>query len=181
MAAAHTIIQGGGITLRFKISCLTPLLVLVGLLLLSGCSEEHQTEPAEKEIAPDFVLKLFDGRDFRLSDHKGKPVFINFWASWCIPCAEEAPAIEQVYKEYSKKGVVFVGIAISDTETKAREFVDRFKLSFATGLDPGEIHKSYPLYGVPSTLFVDKQGKINYLHMGGVTEALIRHEIDKLI
>ena len=167
--------------LRFKIACLTPLLLLLGLLLLSGCSEEHQTKPAEKEVAADFVLKLFDSSDFHLSDHKGKPVFINFWASWCIPCAEEAPAIEQVYKEYSKKGVVFVGIAISDTETKAKEFVDRFKLSFPIGLDPGEIHKSYPLYGVPTTVFIDKQGRINYLHMGGVTENLIRHELDKLI
>jgi thiol-disulfide isomerase/thioredoxin len=167
--------------LRFKITCFTSILILTGLLLLSGCSEDYQTEPAEKEIAADFVLKLFDGSNFRLSDHKGKPVFINFWASWCIPCAEEMPAIEKVYKEYSKKGVVFVGIAINDTETKARKFVDKFKLSFATGIDPGEIHKSYPLYGVPTTVFIDKQGKINYLHMGGVTESLIRHELDKII
>jgi thiol-disulfide isomerase/thioredoxin len=181
MAAAHTIIQGGGITLRFTIACLTPLLVLTGILLLSGCSEEYQTEPAEKEIAADFALKLFDGSDFRLSDHRGKPVFINYWASWCIPCAEEMPAIEQVYKEYGKKGVIFIGIAIEDTETKAKLFSDRFKLSFPVGLDPGEIHKSYPLYGVPTTVFVDKQGKINYLHMGGVTEALIRHELDKIL
>ncbi len=167
--------------LRFKIAFLIPLLLLTGLLFLSGCSEEHQTETAEKEVATDFVLKLFDGRDFRLSDHKGELVFINFWASWCIPCAHEASAIERVYKEYSKKGVVFVGIAVNDTETKARKFVEKFKLSFATGLDPGEIHKSYPLYGVPTTLFIDRQGRINYLHMGGVTEDLIRHEIDKII
>lgn len=181
MAAAHTLIQGEDMILRFKIACFTPLLLLTGLLLLSGCSEDYPAEPAEKEIAADFVLKLFDGSDFRLSDHRGKPVFINFWASWCIPCAEEMPAIEQVYKEYSKKGVIFIGIAIDDTETKAKKFADRFKLSFPIGLDPGEIHKSYPLYGVPTTVFIDKQGKINYLHMGGVTENLIRHELDKII
>jgi thiol-disulfide isomerase/thioredoxin len=171
MAAAHTLIQGEGMILRFKIACFTPLLLLTGLVLLSGCSEDYPAEPAEKEIAADFVLKLFDGSDFRLSDHRGKPVFINFWASWCIPCAEEMPAIEQVYKEY----------AIDDTETKAKKFADRFKLSFPIGLDPGEIHKSYPLYGVPTTVFIDRQGKINYLHMGGVTENLIRHELDKII
>ncbi len=181
MAAAHTIIQGEGMILRCKIAGLAPLLLLTGVLMLPGCSEDHQTEPAKKEVAADFALKLFDGSEFRLSDHKGKPVFINFWASWCIPCAEEAPAIEKVYKQYAKKGVVFIGIAINDTETKAKGFVDRYKLSFATGLDPGEIHKSYPLYGVPTTVFVDKQGKINYLHMGGVTEDLIRHELDKII
>lgn len=166
---------------RFKIARLTPLLVLTGLLLLTGCSEEPQTEPVEKELAADFVLKLFDGRDFRLSDHKGKPIFINFWASWCLPCAEEAPAIEKVYQEYSKKGVVFLGVAINDTKSKARKFVEKYQLSFAIGIDIGEIHKSYPVYGVPTTAFIDKQGRINYLHMGGVTEALLRHELDKLL
>ncbi len=166
---------------RINITCFSTLLILTSLLLLSGCSEDYPAEPAEKEIAADFALKLFDGSDFRLSDYRGKPVFINFWASWCIPCAEEMPAIEKMYKEYSKKGVIFIGIAIEDTETKAKLFVDKFKLSFPIGLDPGEIHKSYPLYGVPTTVFVDKQGKINYLHMGGVTENLIRHELDKII
>jgi len=168
-------------SLKSRIARLALIPVLTGMLGLSGCSDEYRTDSAEREVAADFVLRLFDGQDFRLSDHKGKPVFINFWASWCIPCIEEAAAIEQVHQEYSKKGVVFVGIAINDTEDKAREFVDEYKLSFATGLDPGEIHKSYPLYGVPTTLFIDKQGKISYLHMGGVTEDLIRHEIDKIM
>lgn len=181
MAVADTIIQGEGMISRLKIACLIPWLLLMGLLLLSGCSEEHQAEPAEKEVAADFVLKLFDGRDFRLSDHKGKPVFINFWASWCLPCAEEANAIEKVYQEYGNKGVVFLGIAINDTESKAREFVEKHKINFATGLDPGKIHKSYPVYGVPTTAFIDRQGRINYLHMGAVTEDLIKHELDKLL
>ncbi len=154
---------------------------MMALLLLSGCDWDQYAELTEKEIAADFSLKLFSGDEFHLSDHKGKPVFINFWASWCIPCIEEAAAIEQVYKEYSEKGVIFVGIAINDTETKAKEFIAEHKLSFATGLDSGKIQESYPLYGVPTTLFIDKQGKINYLHMGGVTEDLIRHEIEKII
>jgi thiol-disulfide isomerase/thioredoxin len=181
MAVTHTIIRRTGMNLRSGIACRILLTVLMALLLLSGCSDEQRTELAEKEVAADFTLKLFDGQDFRLSDHKGKPVFINFWASWCIPCIEEAAAIEQVHKEYSKKDVVFIAIAINDTETKAREFVDEYNLSFATGLDSGEIQESYPLFGVPTTLFVDRHGKINYLHMGGVTEDLIRHEIDKII
>lgn len=155
-------------------------LVLGVLLFLSACTEEGNNQPVEKEVAANFKLKLFDGKIFQLSEHRGKPVFINFWASWCIPCAEESAAIEKVYQEYSKKGVVFLGIAINDTESKAREFVKKHKLSFAIGLDPGDIHKSYPLYGVPTTVFIDKQGKINYLHMGGVTENLIKHELDKL-
>lgn len=162
-------------------ACCTRILIITLLLFFSACSDESVTEPVEKEVAAEFELKSFDGKSFRLSAHKGKPVFINFWASWCMPCAEEAPAIERVYQEYSKKGVVFVGIAINDTKSAARKFVDKHQLSFATGIDPGEIHKSYPVYGVPTTVFINRQGRINYLHMGGVNEALIRHELDKLL
>jgi len=157
------------------------LCLISSLTVLLACSDDSQTEPAKKEIAADFSLKLFDGGQFHLSAHKGKPVLINFWASWCIPCAAEAPAIEKLYKEYRKKDVIFIGIAVNDTETKARQFVERFKLSFATGLDPGEIQKSYPIYGVPTTMFIDRQGRINYMHMGGVTENLIRVELDKVL
>lgn len=160
------------------------LLLAASLLLLQGCSGNGngETVPVKKETAADFTLKLFDGGSFRLSDYKGKPVLINFWASSCIICREEAPALERSYQEYSKNGVVFIGIAIYDTETKAREFVKEFQLSFPIGIDSSrEIEKSYRVYGVPTTFFIDKKGLINYLHLGGVSEELLSHELDKLL
>lgn len=166
--------------MKFKINNFSRCLLLYSLILV-GCSEEQKAEPVEKQFAADFTLKLLNGQEFRLSDHKGKPIFINFWASWCFPCAEEAAAIEKAYQEYSKKGVVFVGIAVDDTEEAARKFIKKYKLTFALGLDTGKIRESYTIYGIPTTLFVNKQGRVTYLHMGGVTENLIKHELDKIL
>jgi peroxiredoxin len=92
------------------------------------------------------------------------------------------PAIEKIAQEYRAKGVVFLGVAVDDTEAKMREFVTRYQVSFPVGLDEGAvIQKSFGLYGIPTTYFIDKQGVINYFHAGAVTEELLRHELDKLL
>ncbi len=151
--------------------------IIAGLLLSQGCSEDV---PA-KEIAPDFSVLLFDGNSFRLGAYRGKPVLINFLASWCMPCREEIPILNRVYGEYTKD-VVFVAIAVGDTEENAKEFVDEFNLSFSAGIDgTGEIEEAYGVYGVPTTFFIDGKGIISYRHMGSVTEKLLRYELDKTL
>ncbi len=153
--------------------------LITALLLIQGCSGEA---PPQKESAPDFILTLFDGDSFQLSRHKGKPVLINFLASWCIPCREEIPVLNLVYREYEPKDVAFIGIAVDDTEDDAQEFVEKFELGFPAGIDKtGEIKEAYGIYGVPTTLFIDNKGIINYLHPGSVTEILLKHELDKLL
>ena len=139
--------------------------------------------PAEKkEPAPDFTLALLDGKKFHLGDHKGKPVMINFFASWCLPCREEMPVIEKIVQEYGPRGVVFLGVAVDDTEKKMQDFVARYGVTFPVGLDKtSEIQKAFGLYGIPTTYFIDKQGVINYFHSGTVTEELLQHELNKLL
>lgn len=157
------------------------LFMSVCLWFAQGCSDTSYVY-LKGEPAADFSIDRFDGGSFQLSAHKGKPVLINFFASWCVSCGTEIPVLAKVSPEYSKKGVVFVGVAINDTETRAREFIGKYNLTFATGLDKsGKIRRDYQLYGMPTTLFVDKQGIINYLHLGGVTEDLLRYELDKLL
>jgi len=152
------------------------------LLLIQGCNDNDNNIRLRGEPAADFTIERFDGGIFQLNNYKGRPILINFFASWCVSCGSETPVLEKIHTEYSKKGVVFVGVAINDTETKARKFIEKFKLTYATGLDKtGEIQEAYRLYGMPTTLFVDKKGIINYLHLGGVTEDLLRHELDKLL
>jgi len=166
----------------FNKSLTATLFLFLVVLVIQGCSIGDDTKTVKKEPAPDFTLELFNGELFHLNTHKGKPVVINFWASWCIPCREEMPALEKAYKEYKKKGVVFIGISVQDTETKAREFVEEFQVTFPTGIDmTGVIRDNYRVYGLPTTFFIDKEGKIDYLHVGGVTEELIKYELDKLL
>lgn len=160
-------------------------LIVVGLLLTQGDSTigSFSKPPAEKkESAPPFTLVLLDGKTFNFGDHKGKPVLINFFASWCLPCREEMPVLEKIAQEYNAKGVVSLGIAIDDTEAKMKDFVTRYGVTFPVGLDTTTtIQKSFGLYGIPTTYFIDKQGAINYSHSGAVTEDLLRHELDKLL
>ena len=160
-------------------------LIVVGLLLTQGDSTigSFSKPPAEKkESAPAFSLVLLDGKTFNLGDYKGKPVLINFFASWCLPCREEMPVLEKMGQEYSQKGVIFLGIAIDDTEAKMNDFVARYGVTFPVGLDKtSTIQKSFGLYGIPTTYFIDKQGVINYSHSGSVTEELLQHELDKLL
>jgi len=160
-------------------------LVVVGLLLMQGDAKNEYSSKLsseKKELAPNFTLKLVGGGDFHLSDYKGRPVLINFFASWCLPCREEMPVLEKIAHEYESKGVVFLGIAIDDTEQKIKDFVAKYGVTFPVGLDKtAAIQKSFGLYGIPTTYFIDKQGVINYSHSGSVTEELMQHELDKLL
>lgn len=167
---------------------LAGLLLAVSLAVLLLYQKDADTEtPARsrtmvKEFAPDFTLTPIEGRSIRYGELKGKPILVNFFASWCLPCREEMPAIERIAREYKARGVVFLGVAVDDTEAKMREFVTRYEVSFPVGLDNGAtIQKSFGLYGIPTTYFIDKQGVINYFHAGAVTEELLRHELDKLL
>lgn len=162
-------------------------LTIAGVLLIQNDSKkefssESSSEKKENEPAPDFTLLTISGGDFHLSDHKGKPVLINFFASWCLPCREEMPIIEKIVQKYEPKGVVFLGIAVDDTEEKMKDFIATYHVTFQVGIDKtAAIQKSYGLYGIPTTYFIDKQGIINYSHSGSVTKELLQNELDKLL
>lgn len=179
--------------LNFKSYKLLIILAIAGLVLALGVAgfllmqgnaknESPANLPEAKEPAPNFTLTLVDGKNFQFSEHKGKPVLINFFASWCLPCREEMPVLVKIAHEYGPKGVVLLGIAVDDTEEKMKDFIARYGVNFPVGLDKtAEIQKSFGLYGIPTTYFINKQGIINYFHSGVVTEELLRHELDKLL
>ncbi len=157
------------------------LYLAAACLWLLGCNDSNYISLMGQPAA-DFSIEKFDGGTFHLNDYKGQPVLINFFASWCISCGTEVPVLAKVSAEFQEKGVIFVGVAINDTEKKAREFIGKYNLSYATGLDKnGNIRRDYQLYGMPTTLFVDRQGIISSLHLGGVSEDVLRHELEKLL
>ncbi len=151
-------------------------------LLVHGCENEAGGDQvAGKSLAPDFTLTLFDGSSFRLSDYRGNPVVINFYASWCKTCGIEVNDLEKVYQEFAGKKVMFVGVGIDDTETKARQYIAKYGITYPSGRDvTGAIKKNYGIFGLPYTFFVDRKGFIAYVHAGAVTEALLKYELRKL-
>jgi len=126
------------------------------------------TSESKEQIAPDFSLMSFDGRDIKLSDLRGKPVVLNFWASWCGPCRLELPLLEKMWQRYKDNGVVFLGVNIMDIEDEARVFIKNFRLSY-TNLQnpPGDVASKYGVAVLPVTFFIDKEGKIRGKNFGG--------------
>lgn len=131
--------------------------------------------------APPFSLTLLDGQPFSLADTRGKPVLINFWASWCIPCEDEAAVLEQGARAYRDR-VQFIGVNVQDTDPLAREFLRRFNVTYPNGRDvSGAIAVEYGMSGVPETYFVDSVGTLVRKWQGPLDEARLRAFLDELL
>ncbi len=135
------------------------LLGLLALLAL-GLRRSQQRPVVIGQKVPDFTLTTFDGQTVRLADQEGKVVLINFWASWCIPCEDEAPELEAAWRYYQPRGdVVFLGIDYVDTEPEARAYLNKFDITYINGPDlRTRISQAYRITGVPETYIIDRQG-----------------------
>ena len=135
----------------------------------------------DQEPARDFHLDLLTGEKLQLSDLQGKLVVLNFWASWCPPCRAEMPSFEDIYREYRDKGVVFVGVAVSDTDSEARAFAEKVGVTYPLGLDPGHIARTYQITAMPTTYFIDYDGHISRKLQGPANEGALRFFLDSRI
>ncbi len=139
--------------------------------------------PLVQKMAPGFRIAIYDGEDVSLEGLKGKPVVLNFWASWCYPaCYEEAPLLQTTWQKYKDMGLHMIGVDIQDKEESGREFMRRFNFTFPNGPDPGsKISIDYGVYGVPETFFIDRHGRIAYKHVGALTPELIEDQIQIIL
>ncbi len=166
------------------------LLVVVGLVIVLALQlrARNATQP-KSGVAPDFTFKVYSGYDgglgrseIKLSDLRGQVVFINFWASWCVPCREEQPGLEKVWRQYRDKGVVFLGIDYVDTEPAALKYLQEFDVTYANGPDLGtRISPKYHIQGVPESFLVDRQGNIVLFKIAPMNETELVTELDKAL
>jgi cytochrome c biogenesis protein CcmG/thiol:disulfide interchange protein DsbE len=169
------------------------LVVAFGLLGLLGFAwVQRQAPPLEAGLAPQFKLTTFDGQTLRLADLKGKAVVVNFWASWCVPCRDEAPALEAVWQKYKDRGLLVLGVDYVDTEPEAKKFMQDFGITYPTGPDVGTVISSqYKITGVPETYFITREGKLlsgkdatgralgNYI--GAIPESVLQPRVELLM
>jgi cytochrome c biogenesis protein CcmG/thiol:disulfide interchange protein DsbE len=160
---------------------LLPALAVLALLAFGFGREPRYVEtPMLGRPAPPFSLVLFDGRALRLEELRGQVVFLNFWASWCLPCRAEAPALEAAWQQTRQQGVIFVGINTQDEEDRARAFLDEFGITYPNGRDAGgRIAIDYGVWGLPEAFFIGPDGRITYKHIGTLGSGLIAAKLDE--
>lgn len=165
---------------------LATLLFVVAL----GLNRAQQGTVQPGEVIPDFSLTLFDGYQYEGKDKvnfnelRGKVVVINFWASWCKPCEQEAADLEAAWRYYEPTGeVVFIGIDYVDTEPEARGYLTKFDITYPNGPDLAtRISQFFRIKGVPETYFIDRNGVLQYVQVGPFSnETQIRQQVDKLL
>jgi cytochrome c biogenesis protein CcmG/thiol:disulfide interchange protein DsbE len=146
------------------------LAAVAGLLGLLVWRLTHQSKPPKiGGPAPAFSLRRLDTNGtLALASLRGKPVVLNFWASWCVPCKGEAKMLEDAWQRYRSQGVVFVGIDWHDVKSDARRFLDHHGVTYPTVLDgSGSITDRYGVVGVPETYFIDRRGRLVGEHIVG--------------
>jgi cytochrome c biogenesis protein CcmG/thiol:disulfide interchange protein DsbE len=144
-------------------------LALLGLLALVGFGliRTQQGPVSVGSEVPDFTLTTFDGEQIEVSDFQGDVVVINFWASWCKPCEQEAKELEQAHQMYKDEGVVFLGVAYTDTEREALAYLERFGITYPNGPDLGtRISQAFRIRGVPETYIVGPDGTLAVVKIG---------------
>lgn len=146
------------------------LIVLLAFLGLIGWGlKRSMSGPISiGQKVPEFQMTTFDGQTLRSTDFAGKVIVLNFWASWCKPCEQEARELEEAYQYYKDSGkVVFLGLAYVDTEYKSREYLKKFGITYPNGPDlRTAVSQMFRIRGVPETYIIDASGKLAYIKIG---------------
>jgi peroxiredoxin len=120
------------------------------------------------KAAPDFTLLNTDGQQVSLQQYRGKVVFLNFWATWCIPCREEMPALERLHQTYQAQDLAIISIDLKEGAEQVRAFFQKHGLSFPSLLDPnGAVFRDYLVAGMPTTYLIDRDGVLLARGVGG--------------
>lgn len=137
--------------------------------------------PEKRQLAPDFALERLNGETFRLSDHRGTVVAINFWATWCPPCRKEMPEFIDLQDEMEGE-VLFVGISLDkEGPEKVRTFTEAIGVNYPIVIDDGTVTKKYgPIAGIPTTFLVDREGQVRVQAMGRLTKEDLRPVLEAL-
>ena len=139
--------------------------ILVFMVLLFIVGNVHAE--AIKGPAPDFTLKSRNGENIKLSELRGEVVMLNFWASWCAPCRKEMPLLESLYKKYSDLGFTLLAVNVEEDSSKADDLLKDILVTFPVLYDnTNKVTKLYKVVAMPSTVIIDRDGNMRYLHRG---------------
>ena len=141
--------------------------MLVAMVLGVIAASSLASSSLEGQVAPDFALKSSSGENMRLSEYRGDVVMINFWATWCGPCRQEMPLLDELYNRYNRVGFNLLGVNIDDDSRRAMQMVEELGVNFPVLFDARkEVSKLYEVEAMPVTVIVDRSGTVRYVHHG---------------
>ncbi len=141
--------------------------LLLGLTLSVFAATSLASSDLTGQAAPDFALKNSSGDNVRLSEYRGDVVMVNFWATWCGPCRQEMPLLDELYSRYERVGFSLLGVNIDDDSRKAMNMVSELGVSFPVLFDARkEVSKLYKVEAMPVTVLIDREGTVRYVHHG---------------
>jgi peroxiredoxin len=161
------------------------LLVLVAVVIVQAMEPEEQEKQDNLpglsigSKAPDFELKTLSGENVKLSDYRGKKVMLNFWATWCAPCKEEMPDMEEFYQQNGKE-IEILAVNI-DPQFNVQQFVNEFGITFPILLDDkDEVNTMYQLLTIPTTYFIDEKSIIRHKYLTTMTQDIMKEYTDDM-
>lgn len=185
LAVLFIALLGGGIFAYNRLSKNYNETETVTLSDSDSSSNQSQSTEQQKNTAPDFTVVDYNGKQTKLSDKKGKPVVVNFWASWCGPCKSEFPAFEDAYNKYGND-VEFMMINLTDgyqeTISSAKSFIDEQNYTFPVYYDTTmSASNAYGVFSIPKTLFIDKNGNVVQNRTGTISQDTLEQNIESLL
>ncbi len=141
--------------------------ILPGIILAIVAASSLASSTLEGQSAPDFVLKSSTGNNLRLSEYRGDVVMINFWATWCGPCRQEMPLLDDLYGRYERVGFTLLGVNIDDDSRRAMKMIEELGVNFPVLFDESkDVSKLYAVEAMPVTVLVDREGTVRHVHHG---------------
>jgi peroxiredoxin len=132
-------------------------------------------------VAPDFAIRTLDGQTVRLSDFRGRPVVVNFWATWCGPCEAEMPLLQKMHDTEKEAGVVLLAVDVQEMPSIVQRYVERKKLTFPILLDQsGDVAAQYRVRAYPTTFFIDAEGVVRSWQVGALTQTTLSRHLDRI-
>jgi len=172
---------------RRSVWLLVALLVIVALVGVLAFGLRPKTSTVLRgQPAPDFELTAFngkfDGQNFSLDELRGQPIVLNFWASWCVECDKEMALLEQAWHDYRDEGVWFIGVDYLDIDSEGLAYLDRFDITYPNAPDIGSrTYQDYQCTGVPETFFIDREGIIQHVQIGPLSQPQLYALLDQLV
>jgi thiol-disulfide isomerase/thioredoxin len=140
------------------------------------------TPAADRRVMPELVMRQLDGGTWKMAEHRGQVVLVNYWASWCGPCWEETPGLIRLSKELGPQGLSVVGVAVDEGGTaKVKKFVEEFRVPYPVTLPEPGSQMAYGMAGVPTTILIDRMGRVAKTYVGAVRQGDFEKDVQELL